>query len=138
MYVLLDYGDFIDGSTSNTAAPYVQLLLMTDAAAAHADFGAMRLDTTGSHSLAATRRLHDHFGFVIRKRRLLREVQKPDPRCSVVGVALFLLAVWLVARRQTAAYRPLFEPVLVGDMHMHYVTGNNNGPQYADPWSHRI
>jgi hypothetical protein len=48
MYVLLDYGDFIDDSTSNTAALYVQLLPTTDAAAAHADFGATRLDTTAS------------------------------------------------------------------------------------------
>ena len=48
MYVLPDYVDVIDDSTSNTAAPYVQLLPMTDAAAAHADFGATRLDTTAS------------------------------------------------------------------------------------------
>jgi hypothetical protein len=54
VYVLLDYGDFIDGSTSNTAAPYVQLLATTDAAAAHADFGATRLDTTDSQQHAGS------------------------------------------------------------------------------------
>jgi hypothetical protein len=54
MYVLLDHGDFIDGSTSNMAAPYVELLPTTDAAVAHADFGATRLDTTDSQQHAGS------------------------------------------------------------------------------------
>jgi hypothetical protein len=37
-------------------------------------------DATGHHGLAATRRLHDQFRLVIRRRRLLREVQNPDLR----------------------------------------------------------
>jgi hypothetical protein len=51
---LLNYGDFIDGSTSNTSNPYVQILSTTDPAKAHADFVAARLggkDTTGSQHL---------------------------------------------------------------------------------------
>ncbi|KAH9172154.1 aspartic peptidase domain-containing protein, partial [Lactarius sanguifluus] len=50
VYLLIDYGDFVDGTTK-TDPPYVQLLPMTDPAAAHADFVATRLsgkDTTGS------------------------------------------------------------------------------------------
>jgi hypothetical protein len=39
---LLNYGDFIDGSTSNTSDPYVQMLSTTDPAQAHADFVATR------------------------------------------------------------------------------------------------
>jgi len=51
VYLVLNYGDFIDGSTSNTSNPYVQILSTTDPAKAHADFVATRLggnDTTGS------------------------------------------------------------------------------------------
>ena len=60
VYLLLDYGDFIDGTTNNTANPYVQLLsTTTDPTTAHNQFVAMRLNgtnplgtnqTTGSHS----------------------------------------------------------------------------------------
>jgi len=55
---LLNYGDFIDGSTSNTSNPYVQILSTTDPAEAHADFVATRLggkDTTGSQHLNGSR-----------------------------------------------------------------------------------
>jgi hypothetical protein len=45
---LLNYGDFIDGSTSNTSDPYVQILSTTDPAEAHADFVATRL--SGNYS----------------------------------------------------------------------------------------
>ncbi|KAH9037651.1 acid protease [Lactarius pseudohatsudake] len=50
VYLLIDYGDFVDGTTK-TDDPYVQFLPMTDPAAAHADFVATRLsgkDTTSS------------------------------------------------------------------------------------------
>ncbi|KAI9466600.1 aspartic peptidase domain-containing protein [Lactarius psammicola] len=50
VYLLIDYGDFVDGTTK-TDKPYVQLLSMTDPAAAHADFVATRLsgkDATNS------------------------------------------------------------------------------------------
>jgi hypothetical protein len=48
---LLNYGDFIDGSTSNTSDPYAQILSTTDPAQVHADFVATRSglnDTTDS------------------------------------------------------------------------------------------
>ena len=44
--MLLDYGDFIDTTTSNTTSPYIQLLSMTDPTTAHNDFVAMRLNGT--------------------------------------------------------------------------------------------
>lgn len=54
VYILLDYGSLVDGSTSNTSAPYVQILSTTDPAQAHADFVATRSglsDTTDSPNL---------------------------------------------------------------------------------------
>ena len=56
VYLLLDYGDFIDTTTNNTATPYVQLISTTDPTTAHNEFVAMRLNGTnplgssGSHS----------------------------------------------------------------------------------------
>ncbi|KAI0267614.1 aspartic peptidase domain-containing protein [Russula aff. rugulosa BPL654] len=43
VYLLMNYGDFIDGSTPNSSDPYVQILSTTDPAQAHADFVAARL-----------------------------------------------------------------------------------------------
>lgn len=38
-YLLIDFGDFVDGSPANTSDPYIQLLALTnDTAEAHADF----------------------------------------------------------------------------------------------------
>ena len=52
-YLLINFGDFVDGSTSNTAAPYIQLLSTTTPSDAHADFVRTRLggvDTTASQA----------------------------------------------------------------------------------------
>jgi len=57
VYLLIDYGDFVDGTT-NKAPPYAQLLSVTDAAAAHSDFVQVRLDgvdTTGMQVFTADR-----------------------------------------------------------------------------------
>ncbi|KAL5522149.1 hypothetical protein ACEPAF_2006 [Sanghuangporus sanghuang] len=52
-YLLIDFGDFVDGSNSSVADPYIQLLSITDLSAAHIDFVNARLggvDTTDSQS----------------------------------------------------------------------------------------
>ena len=52
-YTLIDSGDFVDGSNSSVADPYIQLLPTTDRASAHADFVNVRLggqDTTDSQA----------------------------------------------------------------------------------------
>lgn len=54
-YLLVNYGDFVDG-TSTKAQPYVQLLSVTDPATAHQDFVQTRLggvDTTGMQVFSA-------------------------------------------------------------------------------------
>ncbi|KAF8264653.1 aspartic peptidase domain-containing protein [Lactarius quietus] len=48
VYMLINYGDFLDGNTNNTANPYVQLLSTTNPASAHADFLRVRLNQTGA------------------------------------------------------------------------------------------
>ena len=57
VYLLIDYGDFVDGTTKK-APPYAQLLTLTDAATAHLDFVQTRLDgvdTTGMQMFTADR-----------------------------------------------------------------------------------
>ncbi len=44
VYLLINFGDFVDGSVNITADPYVQLLSTTAPAAAHADFVNVRLN----------------------------------------------------------------------------------------------
>lgn len=53
VYLLINFGDFVDGSPANTADPYIQLLPVTDVTAAHADFVKVRLggkDTSASQA----------------------------------------------------------------------------------------
>ncbi|KAJ7029306.1 aspartic peptidase A1 [Mycena alexandri] len=42
-YALMDFGDWVDGASVDTGDPYIQLLPLTDATAAHADFVKVRL-----------------------------------------------------------------------------------------------
>jgi hypothetical protein len=57
VYLLINYGDFVDGTTTK-APPFAQLLSLTDPAAAHSDFVQTRLegvDTTGLQVLSDSR-----------------------------------------------------------------------------------
>ena len=58
-YMLINYGDFVDGASSKTADPYIQLLPLTqDLAEAHSDFVQVRLmgvdSTANFHLLPAS------------------------------------------------------------------------------------
>jgi hypothetical protein len=139
VYLLLNYGDFIDGNTTNTANPYVQILSTTDPAAAHADFVATRLggqDSTGSQhpkgtgSGAGSGSKSNSSGF-FQKYRIPIFVL-----AAVGGIAAFLGAVYHVTRRRKPTYRPLYDPAPVA-MPMQHVTGYNSGAPYSDPWNNR-
>jgi hypothetical protein len=139
MYALLNYGDFIDGSTSNTANPYVQFISTTDPATAHAEFVAARLDgkdstgsqhVSGSSNGSGTGSSSSQSFFQKYKNPLIAAA-------SVVAVGLLSLVVWSVTRRRKPSYRSLFEPAPGGDVRMQYVAGYNSGAPYSDPWTHR-
>jgi hypothetical protein len=136
MYVLLDYGDFIDGSTSNTGNPYVQFISTTNPATAHAEFVAARLggkDTTGSQHVSPSHGSGSSSSQFFQKYRI-----PIIAAAAAAAIALITLAAWLTTRRRKPTYRALFEPAPGGDMQMQYVAGYNTGaPPYADPWSHR-
>jgi hypothetical protein len=44
VYTLINFGDFIDGSPSNVAPPFIQLLSTVDKAQMHQDFVNARVD----------------------------------------------------------------------------------------------
>ncbi|KAI5122015.1 hypothetical protein M0805_008007 [Coniferiporia weirii] len=53
VYILINFGDFVEGSNSSVAPPYIQLLSTLNRTAAHLDFVNSRLggvDTTGSQA----------------------------------------------------------------------------------------
>lgn len=54
VYLLLNYGDFTDDTASSTASPYAQILSTTNAADAHADFVATRLNAASQHNGTAS------------------------------------------------------------------------------------
>ena len=153
MYVLLNYGDFIDGSPSNTADPYIQFISTTDPTAAHADFVSTRLegkDTSGSQKNTGS-------GSSGNSDSSSKSFFQKYKNAIIIGAALVAVSVFSTAtfyltrrRRRTCkkAYQPLFAPAPAGDMRMQYVAGYNPAPapqyapppttgQYADPWNYR-
>ena len=66
-YTYINFGDFVDGSTSTTADPYVQLLpLSTNASERHSDFLAVRGNSPWSPTGASLgERIRAHLGLVI-------------------------------------------------------------------------
>jgi hypothetical protein len=48
VYLLIDLGDFVDGSVDTTADSYIQLLSIIDPAVAHTDFVKVRLNHTST------------------------------------------------------------------------------------------
>jgi hypothetical protein len=118
-YILIDFGDFVDGSTSKTGDPYIQLLPLThDLAEAHSDFVRVRLmgvDSTGNfHLLPASTlppntdnnnddddsfaaKVHPYLPYIIGGSVLLGVA-------AVIGLALCL------AQSRRKRYRPLHDP----------------------------
>jgi hypothetical protein len=133
VYLLLDYGDFTDNTADSTSAPYVQLLSTTNAADAHADFVATRLngkDTTNSqHHSSSTG--SGSKGFFHKYRIPIFAA------AAVAGVLALTGAMLLVKRRRRPVYRPLYDPAPAGDMPMHHVTGYGGPGPYSDPWTSR-
>ena len=124
--MLNNFGDFVDGSTSKTADPYVQLLpLTTDAAQAHTDFVNVRLsgvDRTGDfHLLPASvlppadtsdsgsseslgQKIHPYLPWII-------------AGSSVIGVSLLVSIAFCIANARRKRYRRLHDPAPHGHEH---------------------
>jgi len=150
VYILIDYGDFVDG-TSNTANPYIQLLSTTDdLSEAHQDFVKIRMggkddanwqllppSSTGSPPKSES--------------QFVRKIKYYWP--IIAGVAGFLILAILISClcmrrrkkkgtgafwRSKRSYQPLGEPAPLG---MH-TFGKEGAPRqsvsdYRNPWDAR-
>ena len=128
-YMLVNFGDFVDGSTAKRGDPYIQLLPLTlDLAEAHSDFVNMRqmgVDSTGEfHLLPATVLPPDNsdsnnnddekesFGDKIKP-----YIPYIIAGCAGAGLLVVVALAVCVARRRRARYRRLQDPAPAG-MHM--------------------
>ncbi|KAI0064162.1 acid protease [Artomyces pyxidatus] len=153
-YLLVNYGDFVDGTTSK-ASPYVQLLSVTDTALAHTDFVDVRLNgidrtsdqrmTAGVNPAPPNTTNQNNNSFFTRHRTAII-----IGAAAAGGLLLLLLggATLSVIRRRNrraqpvvglapSAYRPLHEPAPAGEMYQ--VQGYQAGARatYASPWDRR-
>lgn len=127
--MLIDFGDFVDGSTSKTADPYIQLLPLTaDLTEAHTDFVTVRLsgvDETGNFKLLPATVLPDDdddssssdddsesFG-----QKLKPYLPYLIAGCVAAGVILLFAIAFFVARSRRMRYRRLQEPAPQGLEH---------------------
>jgi hypothetical protein len=158
VYLLINCGDFVDGSVDTTADPYVQLLSITDPVAAHADFVNTRLNHTSrivsptppslvdkvfnsnSQPTANSSQTSDNSDV---KSAFLRE-KIPIIIVSSVGVALVLIGIIVVcctrdrfSRRGQhnlantyQSYQRLEAPVPLGNLNQ--VRGYHSGPTHPN------
>ena len=124
--MLINYGDFVEGNTSNTAAPYVQLLSTTDPASAHADFLSVR---------------PNHYkGAFSKKKITIIIVSSVAVGLVLLGVGVFMCTRNRRSKRErgglASTYRPyqhIGAPAPAGDMRP--VSGYDYAPQ-QQPYAH--
>ncbi|OCH95148.1 acid protease [Obba rivulosa] len=123
-YLLVNFGDFVDGSTSNTAAPYIQLLPVTSPSAAHNDFVAERLggkDTGQDFQLlpATPGDDDDDSDGKSFSQKIKRYLPYIIAGSVVVGLLLIGGVTWCCLRGRRQRYRPLHEPAPIGATYEH-------------------
>lgn len=121
-YMLVDLGDFVDGSTSQTAAPYVQLLPLTTQAEGHADFVRERLggvdNTSAFHLLPAVPNTNN----AGTSSESFADKVKPYVPYIIagsvtVGILLIVAFAYCLSNRRRRPYQRLHEPAPVGLHH---------------------
>ncbi|TDL30218.1 acid protease [Rickenella mellea] len=103
-YTLIDYGNFVDDTSNDLDAPFVQLLSVTDVTKAHADFVKVRLngvDTSGdaAHALLpASQGLSSPESAAEKKQHLEGDILRRWPYillgCLVLVASLVGLVIW--------------------------------------------
>jgi hypothetical protein len=96
-YTLFDYGNFIEDSSNDRSDPYVQLLSVTNASAARADFINVRMggvDMTGSSSqtlLPASQESHSPISAAEKKQHIEGAVERNWPYILLGCIAFVLI-----------------------------------------------
>ncbi|KAI9059263.1 acid protease [Trametes sanguinea] len=139
-YTYINFGDFVDGSASSTAAPYVQLLSTTNnSAEAHSDFVKVRGDSPWTPEAASlAQRLRSRLPLIIGLSAAAGGVL-----LIAVGACCFFSA--RKNKRQRMAffrpgpYRQLHEPAPpeAHDLHLVNQQGHHPPPAYSNPWDAR-
>ncbi|KAJ6549499.1 aspartic peptidase domain-containing protein [Mycena sp. CBHHK59/15] len=103
-YTLMDFGDWVDNASTDRVDPYIQLLPLTNAASAHADFVKVRLggvDTSGSSQytlLPSSQQQHSPVSEAEKKAKYEEMILSRWPYilvgCLVFVVLLVGLIVW--------------------------------------------
>ncbi|KZT09219.1 acid protease [Laetiporus sulphureus 93-53] len=138
VYVLIDFGDFVDNTTSR-ADPYIQLLsLSNDSAQLHADFVAIRGDANWNPSSSVSSWVKHHVALAIGL--------GVAAGILVLGGALFAFQSY--RRRRLArtpagfmnfqsSYKPLTDPAPQEAHDLHLMGGSHQQQSYANPWDAR-
>ncbi|TCD60070.1 hypothetical protein EIP91_010788 [Steccherinum ochraceum] len=121
-YMLVNFGDFVEGSTKKTNDPFIQLLPTTELGEAHNDFVSTRLngvdDTANFHLLPASvlppsdentqednesfsEKIHPYLPYIIAV-------------SSALGALLIGSIVWCILGSRKKKYQKLHEPAPVG------------------------
>lgn len=119
-YMLANFGDFVDGSTSKTADPYIQLLPLTqDMSEAHLDFVNVRLmgvDRTGDFHLLPSSVLpnddntDDNKGQESLADKLHPYLPWIIGGSCVIGVGVLVSIALCIANSRRKRYRRLHDP----------------------------
>ncbi|KAI0949368.1 hypothetical protein AcW1_009001 [Taiwanofungus camphoratus] len=123
-YLLVDFGDFVDGSSSQVGNPYVQLLSITEPAEAHSDFVQQRLggidNTSAYHLLPASSVPNSDANTSSESFSQKVKPYLPYIIASSVAVGILLIVAvsyCLMRNRRKAAYRRLHDPAPIGLHH---------------------
>lgn len=138
--MLINYGDFVDGSSSKTADPYIQLLPLTaDLAEAHSDFVEVRLmgvDNTGNFKLLPASVLppdtnnsdnSDDDSFADKVHPYLPYIIAGS---ALLGVAALIGIAFCISKSRRKRYRRLHDPAPAGLEYGQYDHHNQPFMQY--------
>ncbi|THH20587.1 hypothetical protein EW146_g784 [Bondarzewia mesenterica] len=152
-YTLIDFGNFVQDS-SDSSDPYIQLLSLTDATEAHADFVKTRLngvDTTGAASktlLPASQESHSPESAAEKKQHREEAVLRYWPYilvgCLVFVILLFGSCIWACCRRRRNARAKATVIPIPGVQKNPYQAIHEPAPpmymqamgSYSDPYGH--
>lgn len=135
--MLINYGDFVDGASSKTADPYIQLLPLTaDLAEAHADFVKVRLmgvdSTADFHLLPASVLPTDNNNSSDDDESFAEKVHPYLPYIiagsALLGVAALIGVAMCVASSRRQRYRRLHDPAPGGLEYGQYAQYGQEAP----------
>ena len=122
-YMLVNFGDFVDGLSSKTADPYIQLLPLTnDLAEAHSDFVKIRLDgidNTANFQLLPATTLPPTESSTPSGEESFSEKIKPYlpyiiAGCATAALILIVAIVFCIRSSRRKRYRRLHDPAPAG------------------------